>query len=241
HEAIDRRPDRRPRDQSLMDHHLAGPTGKLDAHARELHAAAGPVGRAGSDAVERRLAADRELPYVHEAVLLCPVRRRRGQGGPHLSAGHARIGGAEAEQRTGIGRLQIHDLPFARAPAQLTVQDTLTRKPRRRREIADRAAAPRQAQVEIAQHFALEARDRPDLGVDINIDGPALLYLRRARHRRLDEVAAVEGVAAHRDPVEIVGGAFELEARLVAVGQSEHRKRAGYELAVLIEFHAAPD
>ncbi len=98
------------------------------------------------------------------------------------------------------------------------MQDALARKPRRGCEIADRAAAPRQVQVEIAQHFALEARDRPDLGVDINIAWPALLCLGIARHRRLDEVAAVEGVAAHRDPVEIVGRAFELEARLVAVG-----------------------
>ncbi len=97
HHAIDRRPDRRPSDQPLMDHHLAGPASELDAHARELHPAAGPVGRTGSDAVERRLAADRELPHVHEAVLLCPVRRRRVHGDPHLAADHARIGVAEAK------------------------------------------------------------------------------------------------------------------------------------------------
>src|SRR5258708_24582827 len=38
-----------------------------------------------------------------------------------------------------------------------------------------------------------------------------------------------------------MGRTFELQAGLVAVGQSEHRKRAGGEIAVLIEFHAAPD
>src|SRR5215469_3556573 len=99
-------------------------------------------------------------------------------------------------------------------------------------------------QVEIAQDLAFEACNRPNFRVDIDIHtsrGSALLRLGAARHRRPDEIAAIESIAAHRHFVEIVGHPFEPEVRLVAVGKSKHRECAAGKIAVLVEFDITPN
>src|SRR4029079_13797719 len=91
-------------------------------------------------------------------------------------------------------------------------------------QTVDRAAAPRQLQIEAAQGLAVETDDRAELEVEIDILVVLSLAVARsaAAHRRLDEAAAVIDVAAYGHAQRAVGAAVGLERRLVAVGQAEH-------------------
>ena len=65
-------------------------------------------------------------------------------------------------------------------------------------KVADHAAAPRNLQIDAAHRFAVVARHRAELQVELEVADPLLLVRTAAADRRLDEAAAIEHVAAHR-------------------------------------------
>ena len=108
---------------------------------------------------------------------------RRGIGAvrverhPHLAAEDLRVDVAEAEKRAGIVGLDEHHLAsVGAASAQVPGQRRIAPELAVHRQAADRAAAPRHLQIEAAQGLAVEADDRAELEVEIDI--PVVLALR---------------------------------------------------------------
>ena len=120
---------------------------KSDVHlARIRRAPLAAPRRARHHAVERRLAAHREIADVDDAVLRRLLLRRRIHRHPHLAAEHARIDVGEAEQRAGVVGLEIDHLWLSRArSAQIAAERRIAADLGRHREAADTAAAARQS------------------------------------------------------------------------------------------------
>ena len=99
------------------------------------------------------------------------------------------------------------------------------------------------SQIEAAHRLAVEAGDRaePDVEVDVLELGALGLRRRRSRHRRLDEAAAVIDVAAQRHAQRAVGAALGPQRRLVAVGEIEIRQVRGLDVARAVALDRALD
>ena len=111
------------------------------------------------------------------------------------------------------------------------------------RKVLHDAVAARQFAIDAAQGLAVEAGDRAELEIDIEVDvlGLALGVGLLAGDRRFEEAAAVEHVAAHRDLDDAVGAALGLQRGLVAFGRRVGREVRIQEVAVLVDFQRSLD
>ena len=98
-------------------------------------------------------------------------------------------------------------------------------------------------QIEAAQRLAVEARDRADLDVEIDVLAVVLLLLGVGRpgERRFHEAAAVIDVAAQDHPQRAVRRAVGLQRGLVAVGEAEDREVRGHDVAGAVDLDRALD
>src|SRR5712675_2264888 len=97
-----------------------------------------------------------------------------------------------------------------RASAQIGRQRRIAAELAGQGKMPDDAVAPRDLAIDAAQRLAVEARDRAELEVDVEIKvlGLALGVGFLAGDRRFEEAAAVEHVAPHRYFHDTVGGAL---------------------------------
>src|SRR5262249_62237185 len=120
---------------------------------------------------------------------------------PHLAAIDLGIGVGKAEECAGVGGLDIKDIATAGAAAQVTVERRVAPELGAEREALDLTAAPRHPQVEAAHGLAVEAGNRSEPDVEIDVlrlllgligggPGQDLFY----------ETAAGGDFAAHHDP-----------------------------------------
>ena len=137
--------------------------------------------------------------------------------------------------------LEIDHLAPARIGAQVADERGIAAELGSHAEVADLAVAPRHPQFEAAQRLAIVACDGAELDVEIEVAARLLALFRpRTGCRGLDEAAAVEDVAAHRDFQRAVRRAVGAQRRLVAVGQRERREARKRYLAVLRRARPCP-
>ena len=99
--------------------------------------AARPLGdRSGRDPIERGFAAHREVANIQDAVLRrLRVGARRIHRHPHLAAIDLRIGVGEAEQRAGVGGLDIDHVAAAAGGPQIAVERRVAAELRGQRKL----------------------------------------------------------------------------------------------------------
>ena len=102
--SVDRGADRRSLHQPVADGEAAERAREVDPQARELHPRRGPAGllRSGGDAVERGLAAHREVANIEDAFLRRQIGALRIERDPHLAADDLGIDVVEAEEGAGV-------------------------------------------------------------------------------------------------------------------------------------------
>ena len=137
-------------------------------------------------AFELRFVVDGEIAHAERALLRRVVGRRRFHRHRQLPAGHARINVGEAEERAGVGALQINQLAAVRPAAQIAGQRRVAADLGIEPETANFAGPARHFQIDAAQSFAVEADDGAKLHVEIDIDRPAfgIGFGGRGRRRR---------------------------------------------------------
>ncbi len=167
--------DQRPAHDAFADGEAAVRAGELDPHAGELDAAAARSAARRRSALPAATRSSAASPRTVKSRMLrmpscgASVGGRRVHRHPHLAAEDLGIGVGEAEERAGVLGLDIDDVAAAGAAAQIADERRVAPELGVQREAHDAAVAARQPKIEAAQRLAVEAGDRAEPDVEIDV------------------------------------------------------------------------